>query len=334
MASPLIKYGLNSFLILAIIGMGYFGVQTYAANPCSVPKTFSVTDVDPRFGISKATVIDYAQEAASVWNDEYSENELLKHVETGGDITITFVYDERQRTTIQNERLKRTIEQEKSELDDLKRTIESLREEYTTLEASILTKTRSYNARLAKHNSEVSYWNSQGGAPNDVYQKLQREEAALETERLALNASINRYNQLASRIKNYGKSHNEVVTTLNDKINTLNQTALREFEEGTYDPNTKTITIYEYGSVTALKRVLIHELGHALGLDHTEDEESIMYPINQGKGLELAEEDKRELSRICKEKKVEDLVSSAKTIRDDISHLLVWSWHGIVARQQ
>jgi prefoldin subunit 5 len=325
------RYGLNILLILLIVGMGYFAVHRFIKNPCSVPKTFSVVSVDPRFGISTGTVALYAEEGALTWNKAYPSNPLLLYATTSGDIKIRLVYDERQRTTLQNEILKQTITEEKNELDDLKQTIESLRAEHSRLETAIAAKTAAYTTHLSKHNTEVAYWNSQNGAPAATYQRLQRDAASLETERASLNASINRYNQLSTRIQAYGRSHNQVVETINTKINTLNGTALREFEEGTYDPNTHEIVIYEYANAIALRRVLLHELGHARGLDHVTDKDAIMYSINQGKNLTLADADKEELARICKDRTFADALTILRSIHDDISHLLVSSWHDIAA---
>ncbi len=313
---------------------GYFGVQSFFKNPCALPKTFSVGPVDPQFNISKETVQLYSKEAADVWNASYKENKLLTYVEAGGDIQITFVYDERQRTTIRNERLQRTIDAEKGELSTIKETIDSLKKEYDALEDTISTQTKAYNSRLTKHNEEIQYWNSQGGAPRDDYQRLERQAASLETERLSLNANIAHFNVLVERIKNYDKDHNQVVSTLNEKISTLNQNTLREFEEGTYDPNTRMITIYEYGNTLALKRVLIHELGHALDLNHVEDKEAIMYSINQGKSLNLTAADKEELMNVCREKNVDDIKEHLRAIRDDIFLLLKLSLPDTIAPQE
>lgn len=325
MTRAFIRKGFSFILVLCVIYAGYFGVQSFFRNPCALPKTFSIGPVDPQFNISEEAVKTYSKEAAGIWNASYKENELLTHVETGGDIQITFVYDERQRTTIKNERLQRTIDAEKGELNTIKETIDSLKKEYDTLEKSITIQTKTYNTRLTKHNEEIEYWNSQGGAPREDYQRLEREAASLETERLSLNANIARFNVLVERIKNYDKDHNQVVSTLNEKIETLNKNTLREFEEGTYDPNTRTITIYEYGNTVALKRVLIHELGHALALNHVDDKEAIMYSVNQGKNLTLTAADKEELMNVCRERNFDDIKKNLTTIRDDIFLLLKWS---------
>jgi len=334
MLTRIFHVSLAILLAISITGTGYFGIVKLTQNPCSTTKTWSLGPIDPRFGVSSDTIKLYSEQAAQTWNKAYEANELLRYTEQGGDIEITFIYDERQRTTIQSERLKQTIEEEKGQLEDLKRTLQSLKEEYASLEQSIEIKTKSYTSHLADHNSEVAYWNKRGGAPTNEYQRLERERAELETERTALNASINRYNQLATRIKNYGYDHNEIVDTLNEKIQTLNETALGEFEEGTYDPATRTITIYEFDDATSLKRVLAHEFGHAVGLKHVDDKESIMYSINQGENLDLTPADRSELDRICRDKTKEDIIEMVKTTRDGISRLLLSSLPGTAVRSE
>jgi prefoldin subunit 5 len=323
---------LVTLLVLSITGTGYFGIVNLTRNPCLTTKTWSVGAVDPRFGVSSDTVKLYSEIAASTWNKAYGSNQLLHYVEKNGDIQVTFVYDERQRTTIQNEKLQTSIAEDKSQLDDLKQTLESLKAQYETLGNTIEVKTKSYTAHLSTHNSEVDYWNGQGGAPTEEYQRLQRDLATLETERASLNSSINRYNELATRIKEYGQTHNEVVDTINTKIETLNQASLGEFEEGTYDPATKIITIYEFDNATSLKRVLTHEFGHSLGLKHVDDKEAIMYAVNQGKSLDLAQADKDELARVCRDKTPQDIALMVKTMGDGISHLVLSSLRDIAVQ--
>jgi hypothetical protein len=328
----IVRIGLLLVLLGALAVIGNAGMNFLAKSPCDTPKTWSLGSIDPRFGLSTSTVLSYAKLATNTWNNAYATNTLLSYQDTGGDIVLSFVYDERQQTTSANEKLQETISGEKQKLDDLKQTIESLRAEYATLETKVTAETEDYNQKLASHNTQVNYWNAQGGAPSSTYLQLQHEGAALEKERQTVNADIARYNQLGTEIQTYAKDHNEVVSTINSKVDTLNKTALREFEEGTYDPVTHAITIYEFADTTSLKRVLIHEFGHAIGLQHVADKNAIMYPINIGTNLTLTSDDRAELARICNQKGLSTIVNGVLAIRDGIFRLAESSWHDIAAQ--
>ncbi len=317
---------IQTLAVFGIFGMSALGIQLLAASPCDIPKTWSVGRVDPQFNLSKQAITEYGKEATEKWNGVYEKNPLFIYRENGGEIVLNFVYDERMQTTIRNQRLKRSITEGKEELISLKENIEDLREEYAALEKTIESLTEAYDSRLGSYNKEVTYWNSRGGAPREAYARLEELKLELEDERLTLNTKINYFNQLGYRIRTFGKSHNEIVEDLNEKIITLNESAGQEFEEGIYDPNDNSITVYEYASPTALQRVLTHEFGHALSIGHVNSEDSIMYAINQGKSLDLSQDDLAELEFVCQERKLNGLLRASteavESIRGGISRLV------------
>lgn len=286
-----------SFITLTVlIGLGVAFYLTPEA--CSKPVTFSLGAIDPKFNVARTTVITNLDDIVTLWNEAHPD--LLKRVEKGGDVVISFVYDERQRTTIRNERLKRLIDQQKNQLNNLKTSIESTQDEYESKSANIQTQTTAYLARLKAYQEDVDSWNQKGGAPKSAYDALKQEQLLLEVARLNLNNAIADLNALAERIKSTSGKHNAVVADVNAKVETINQSTNREFEEGVYDPNTNTITIYEFESPLSLKRVLAHELGHAVGIDHVSGKDSIMYSYNDSKVFELSREDLEALALVCK----------------------------------
>ena len=112
-----------------------------------------------------------------------------------------------------------------------------------------------------------------------------------------MNADIETLNAI-------GTSLNKLIAELNLNVERYNQagaSAGGECEEGAYvsEAGSQRIDIYEYSSHTELVRVLAHELGHALGLGHVGDAEAIMYKVNQGKKLTVAQDDITELHAVC-----------------------------------
>jgi predicted Zn-dependent protease len=75
----------------------------------------------------------------------------------------------------------------------------------------------------------------------------------------------------------------------------------REFCEGFYESKNvqQTINFYQFDNYYRLVRVLAHEFGHALRLNHSDDSKAVMYRLIQSDKIELSPDDIVALQRRC-----------------------------------
>jgi len=139
---------------------------------------------------------------------------------------------------------------------------------------------------------------------NQLEREVSRGEAAygvLEQRYLNLrndpDASIAEINALVDQLNVLAKKHNLSV----EEYNILGASRGETFAGGLYvsDESGETISIYEFENYEKLMRVLAHELGHVLGLEHVEDKEAIMYELNRGEAGRASPSDLFALKTLC-----------------------------------
>lgn len=290
--------------LIAVAAIGATGYLLYTqaapllAAPCSSPIEYSIGSYDPKFGVSESQFKVALAAAASVWNEEAGKT-LVEAAPLGeSGIPVNLVYSEVQKAT----ELGKNIDAEQEAYDDKKADVNALRDRFSSAKSSYERASAAYDAKAKAYQEQVSYWNAQGGAPPAEYQKLNAQGKALEAERRDLNADADEVNSLAKDINTAVGELNALARKINAKVSTYNASAGEDFDQGNYeaDKEGKRINIYEFKNTEDLERVLVHEFGHALGLGHVENPDSIMYSFNIGEGLDLTEEDIAELGHACK----------------------------------
>lgn len=136
--------------------------------------------------------------------------------------------------------------------------------------------------------------------------KVANEYGALKKQYDALNSRGRATKEMYDQLTSLRDQYNNLRDQINADIARGSSLPQGEVEEGKYirDADGTRIYIYAYQDKTELMRTLTHEFGHSLGLEHVENQNSIMYrSSSQSTSLTLSQEDVAELTRVCNEAK-------------------------------
>lgn len=256
-------------VIVVVTGGSLYYVYQYVQHtqPCAQPITYTTGAVDSRFGITNVALFADAKAAAAIWN-KAAGKELLVYDPNAG-MKINLIYDAREA----NAKLGNEIAMQQANADAARATLDTMQADFA--------------ARQAAYNQAVDAVNARGGA-------TPRKAAALTAERDSLNA-------LSASINKQVAVFNKGVADLNAVVEQFNQTAGHAFQAGQYvrDAAGERINIFEFVGDLQLKRVLAHELGHAIGFGHNDDPKSIMYAKNESGNLVPTAADLAALKVVC-----------------------------------
>lgn len=106
----------------------------------------------------------------------------------------------------------------------------------------------------------------------------------------AVNAQAGKLNLLADRINSHI-----------DEYNRINERLRGGFAEGAFTVSSfgNYLEVFEFESDDQLDRLLAHEFGHALGLDHSDSRDDVMYPVNVKTAPILSADDIAQLEEVC-----------------------------------
>ena len=270
--------------------------------PCSRPITYSLGNFDKFFNISQKDFLSALNQAESLW--EKSVNRNLFESATSGTLTINLVYDYRQEATQKLQKLGITITDDQGTYEALKKKYAGLLDSYNTQKANLDLMIKNFEAEKKGFESQIDFWNKKDGAPDKEYDLLTNKQEELNAEVKKINQAQDNLNFLVDDINAVVNFLNQLAYELNltvDKYNNIGQQRGEEFQEGEYKSDLKgtEINIYQFDDKASLVRVLEHELGHALGLDHLDDSKAIMYRLNEGRNDKLTDGDIAALKKVC-----------------------------------
>ncbi|MDP3957898.1 MAG: matrixin family metalloprotease [bacterium] len=300
-------FGIVLLLVLGFIFRESLGVRWRLLSadlfPCKNPITYSIGAFDTRFGISKESFLKAVREAETVW-EKPIDRELFSYAPDGY-LRINLVYDYRQNTTQTLQRLGFKVDQNKASYEALKQNYESMVSQFEQTKSVLEPRMEAFDIRRNIYESDVRRANRQKNISKEEYERLRAEGDSLEREIVVLNEmradlrkKVEDINVLAGALNDLAKALNLDVAHYNE----IGDSFGSEFTQGLYESHGEGegITIFQYNSYGKLVRVLAHELGHALSLEHLDNAGAIMYRLNEGDNETITLDDLLALKTRCR----------------------------------
>jgi hypothetical protein len=228
------------------------------------------------------------------------ERELFVYDESS-DFTIDFRYDDRQASADSEAMQRAELDTQQKKSEEIQKVVKEFQTQYDQLLATYNERANSYETRLADYNAEVGTYNDRGGAPPDVYDRLEEERIALSVEVEELNRLSVELKTIVDKINELADQGNALVEEYNRRVTEYNEEFgfTHEFTQGDYQGDA--IHVYKFSNEAELVKVLAHEFGHALGIDHVEGSTSLMYYLleNTGEVSTLSSYDLTSYKMVC-----------------------------------
>ncbi|MBJ9723429.1 matrixin family metalloprotease [Acinetobacter calcoaceticus] len=253
-----------------------FAQSNLAIGSSHRPLKYRIAFIDPRFQLTQEKLIEVSQQAAEIWHQETGKTYFIYDSEA--QLSINLIYDDHQIIkSEQQENLNALLQKQEQwrikneEIVLNKREIDQLSSDLNKKKASLKADFEQYQRDVTRFNQgEHQYYHADElkERQNQLQQSsgnLQNESNNLNIKIQLLNLKINELNQEQNNLK-----------TLITQFKLEQKAHIHPFHKGLFSQNQ--IQIYGYTSLNELRLTLAHEFGHALGLKHTTDPKSLMYP--------------------------------------------------------
>ncbi len=260
--------------LVAFIALGGYLFTSYST--CDQPIHYKIGKVDEQFNLTEEKFAETIDQAGKIWSKAYGKPLFI--YDPQGPLSISMVYDGRQTLTTKITQIEKNLNSEKKDLAPKIKAYEA--------------QSADYKKKITDLNNQIESWNAKGGAPPEVYQQLLNQQKQLKQEADSLSAQ-------AKALDISTDQYNAQVSKLDTTVDAFNQSLQLKPEEGLYNPQANTIEVYFYINQNELLHTVAHEMGHAIGLEHNQNKQSILYPQTTT-ALTPSKDDLADLQEVCR----------------------------------
>lgn len=276
-------------LILAFIALAFFASQRMLnpqlnhnsiadrlQHPLDPRLRYRIGNIDPRFNIDHEQLKTIAEQAADIWLKGTAESLFV--YDPNARLSINLIYDHRQEDSNARKLQINQLEQTRRINQDEYQSIQQSENELKVQQQRIEQHQTRYKQQLDHYNREVQRFNQSSSQSQAMLNYLNQRKAQLNQEAQQLQQLVDDFNHQIIQANQMVNQYNQQNQHFNASVEQFNQRfQAKQFDKGQF--NGQAINIYEFQGMEDLRLTIAHELGHALGLAHTDNPASLMYPI-------------------------------------------------------
>ncbi len=250
---------------------------------CDQVILWRLDSIDPAFGLSPEQALPLIQDAASRWNQALGK-EVLRYDPQQG-FPIRFVFDARQQQQLEQLMLERNLHRYDDRIADQQQDFERQLAEFQQDKSAFEQKDQQLAADISLFNAKAQQADPGAAA------LLGREQAELLSRQKEHALEAEQLDALSEKLQDRQQQLNNTIADRNALIPQQQATGLAEVGLLEQRGANRTMTIFAYKDDHHLTLTLLHEFGHALGIDHLADNSSIMFSQLNGSQQDLTSAD-------------------------------------------